>query len=884
MLKVMLFPNVLRLIDWLLSLPFRSMKRNCGRSRLEVRLSSPLTIELLEVRLAMIAEGSIYSFSGVTVDTSAILGPISAQADWGDGSRTPIQVSASPTAGPFVVRFDYSLDTGQFFNTPEKQAILQIAADMVFSRFGDSLSAITPSATNRWEATFTDPATGAVISRPMGNLGANEFVIFVGTRDLPGNSVAVAGPGGTSWNGAADFGQTVLTRGQTGATGSNQTDFGPWGGSLTVDPNIDWHFGATTAGLTEDKYDFLSAISHEFMHILGFGVAPSWRRLVSSGQFIGSNSTGVNGGQAVPLDGDQAHWQEGTRNADQETLMDPSINAKGTRKLPTPLDFAGLADIGWNAISQHARVSGSHTYSDDGSYPIKFTFSGGRAGEKSTTVGVVNVENVIPSINQRGNLIAQVNVPINIVDMAVFRDAGFGSTETFESSINWGDGSPSQRGVATIDRPGSAGVATEGSFDGSHTYALAGSYNVTYRVTDDNGGFAESTFNIRVNEPPEIKLTLDRSEVSEAAGASAANLVIDTIGLDTSRENTLILVSNDPSEATLPSTVVIPIGITRVIVGVNAIDDALLDGPQSVQFTAQLGGLTSQPASIQVLDRELIRLALNVTQIREDGGAGAAVLRVSRSNTDVSNELKVTLASSNIFAATVPPSVTIPANAASIDVSVTAVDDSVIDGIQSVVFTPEATGYFGLSVAMSVQDYEPLQWVEQRISLAESPTSSGATVTIVLPAPAPSSGSVINLSTDLTGQLQFAPQVVVQAGQTTASVFVSAINDNFAESPQTVRIAASFPGMDSAFILIDLTDDDRSPWTNSNNSFDANGDGSLDPLDILQIINYAKRNNFGELLNGQNASGPPYVDVNGNGILEPLDILLVINALSRLAR
>ena len=78
----------------------------------------------------------------------------------------------------------------------------------------------------------------------------------------------------------------------------------------------------------------------------------------------------------------------------------------------------------------------------------------------------------------------------------------------------------------------------------------------------------------------------------------------------------------------MPLSIVIPAGSTRVTVGVNAIDDTLLDGPQLVQFTAQLRGLSSPPASIQVLDREFIRLALNISQIREDAGPGAAVLRV----------------------------------------------------------------------------------------------------------------------------------------------------------------------------------------------------------------------------------------------------------------
>ena len=197
--------------------------------------------------------------------------------------------------------------------------------------------------------------------------------------------------------------------------------------------------------------------------------------------------------------------------------MDPSINNTGIRKLPTPLDLAGLVDVGWNLIPQQARVSGSHTYSDNGRFPVSVILAGGRAGERAANIASIDVGNVSPSLASRNNLTGQVNVPVNMVDLGEFQDPGFGPTETFQSYIDWGDGSPAESGQATIDRPGSAGILTLGSFDGSHTYSQIGSYQVLVRVVDDDGGYADRTFTIQVNAPPEIKLSLDRSQMSEAA-------------------------------------------------------------------------------------------------------------------------------------------------------------------------------------------------------------------------------------------------------------------------------------------------------------------------------------------------------------------------------
>jgi hypothetical protein len=67
------------------------------------------------------------------------------------------------------------------------------------------------------------------------------------------------------------------------------------------------------------------------------------------------------------------------------------------------------------------------------------------------------------------------------------------------------------------------------------------------------------------------------------------------------------------------------------------------------------------------------------------------------------------------------------------------------------------------------------------------------------------------------------------------------------------------------------------PYTNATNALDVNGDGSVSPIDVLQLVNYLNFNGSGPLPFPTTLSTPPYLDVNGDGYITPLDVLTVIN-------
>jgi hypothetical protein len=276
------------------------------------------------------------------------------------------------------ILIDYSLDASGFFASTTRRDVLKRAADTLANRLGDTLSAIVPGGTNTWSANFTNPASGAAKSIANLSIPADTVRVYVGARSLGTGQLAHGGPSGWSANGSSTWLATVRGRGESGALATTKTDFAPAVGSIAFNSSSTWFFGATTSGLSTGQNDFFSVAMHELGHVFGVGTAPSWTAKVSGSTFIGSKST-ASYGAAVPLTGDRAHWAEGTKSGGIEAAMDPTL-LTGKRKNFTPLDFAGLDDIGWDILPPPPASIAGTVYNDLDSDGVRDTGEAGLAG------------------------------------------------------------------------------------------------------------------------------------------------------------------------------------------------------------------------------------------------------------------------------------------------------------------------------------------------------------------------------------------------------------------------------------------------------------------------------------------------------------------------
>lgn len=251
------------------------------------------------------------------------------------------------------VLFDYSHDSSGFFSShPQAEALLQQAAQIIGGQISSSLSAITPGSGETWTASFNDPSTGAADYVTNLNVPANTIIIYAGGRNYGGSVLGDGGPGGEAAAGPGSWTNLVQYRGQTGTCA-----YGPWGGQISFDTSTNWSFGGYNSPPGSNQFDFLSVALHELGHVFGLGTSPGWEALTYSGYFHGSNAAQVYGG-APPVDGAGQHWADGTTINGQQAAMTTHL-LPGVQTHFTALDYAGLADIGWQV---QGGFQGSYTH------------------------------------------------------------------------------------------------------------------------------------------------------------------------------------------------------------------------------------------------------------------------------------------------------------------------------------------------------------------------------------------------------------------------------------------------------------------------------------------------------------------------------------------
>jgi hypothetical protein len=170
-------------------------------------------------------------------------------------------------------------------------------------------------------------------------------------------------------------------------------------------------------------------------------------------------------------------------------------------------------------------VTGSHTYTEEGSFPVVVTIAGAAASEVPRSVATVSalarVADAALSATAAAPLSATAGTPVQDATVATFVDAGGPeSANRYEAVIDWGDGTPQTRGTITLDR-------STFTVSGGHTFASPGTFNGSVTVRSFGDSVTTTAFTSTVSALTLIYIPVTATEGVPLAGVTVATLRSD---------------------------------------------------------------------------------------------------------------------------------------------------------------------------------------------------------------------------------------------------------------------------------------------------------------------------------------------------------------------
>ncbi len=334
---------------------------------------------------------------------------------------------------------------------------------------------------------------------------------------------------------------------------------------------------------------------------------------------------------------------------------------------------------------------------------------------------------------------------------------------------------------------------------------LDGTQTVT--ITASATGYVAGSANLNVMDLETLTVAINLASISEIGGSATGTVTRSNSDINSAL--TVTLSSNDTTEATVPATITIPANRASATFAITAADDVLLDGTQTVTIMASATGYVAGSANLNVMDLETLAVTINPASISENGGSATGT--VTRSNTDISSALTVTLSSNDTTEATVPATITILANQASATFAITAADDALLDGTQTVTITASATGYVGGSANVNLTDFETLALTINPASISEN--GGVATGTVTRSNTDISSALTVTLASNDTTEATVPATITILANQASATFAITGADDALLDGTQTVTITASSLGFAAGNAMVDVTDDENQPPT-----------------------------------------------------------------------
>lgn len=292
------------------------------------------------------------------------------------------------------------------------------------------------------------------------------------------------------------------------------------------------------------------------------------------------------------------------------------------------------------------------------------------------------------------------------------------------------------------------------------------------------------------------------------------------------------------------------------------------------------GGAAAKTFVVNVLAPPLLSMTTNRSRIVEDGSVSATIT-LRRSGGFLGQPLTVNLRSNDTTEATVPANIAFAANQNSVTFPVNAVDDTLLDGDQTVEIRATANNAEVATLEITVADAEQLEAQFLVDVIDETAGENGATLRITRSNTDTSNPLIVQISGGNAATLEPITEWTIPANQQSTDLRFDVYDDDLPERRELLSLTVRAAGYASASDTLTVRDNEPPKFQNPSNAFDVSGDGNVRPIDALQVINFLNRSGGPQSLDPSNEAGAPYYDVSGDYEVTPLDALRIINAINR---
>jgi hypothetical protein len=441
---------------------------------------------------------------------------------------------------------------------------------------------------------------------------------------------------------------------------------------------------------------------------------------------------------------------------------------------------------------------GAVTYTKPGTYTAALTVLD-NLGENNVSPPTVTVV-----VGSSTALAANITSPAN--------GATVSGTVTVSMSATNVQGSPASfvlklDNTTTISSQSVAGSTATASWN--TTTAANGTHTLNLTVTDGAGRTASKAINVTVSNggtsATTVTITASDATATEAGPTTGAFRVART-GSTAAALTVEYTVAGTATPGTdyqrLSGSVIIPAGATFATVTVTPINDTLMEAPETVVATlaAGTGYAVGSPSSatVTIASDEVVQITATDPTATE-AGLTTGTFTVTRTGpTTAALTVRYTVsgtATPNSDYRALSGSVIIPAGATSATIIVTPLNDTVMEGPETVVVALAAgTGYTvgtARTATVTIASDEVVKIVATDASATEAGRTTG-TFTVSrtgsLTAALTVGYTVSGTATKGVDRQGLAGSVSIPAGATSATIVVTPIDDTLREGPETVIV------------------------------------------------------------------------------------------------